>query len=126
MNKNENFSALEKAVAAWGEMMPKWIKTLAVECDKSSQGKVSSRLRYSKATISLVLRNEYTGDLTAVKEQVNNVLMNASHDCPVFGTILIRDCQLNQLQPFSSSGNPNKIRLFRACRNCQHHRSKEN
>ena len=116
-------NSTEKARLYWGDNLPDWIRILAEECDKTSQGKVAARIKYSKATISLVLKNDYKGTIAAV---IRAVLMNSTHECPVFGEILTRDCLFNQAQPFSNSGNQNRIRLFRACRQCKFNRTKEN
>lgn len=111
-------SAIETAKQHWGENMPDWIEVLASEADKSSQNKIAQKIGKSSAAISQVLKNIYPGTIENVEAAVRANLMNSSHECPVFGTILIRECLENQSRPFCGSGNPNKIRLFRACRNC--------
>lgn len=93
-------NSTEKARLYWGDNLPDWIRILAEECDKTSQGKVAARIKYSKATISLVLKNDYKGTIAAVEERIRAVLMNSTHECPVFGEILTRDCLFNQAQPF--------------------------
>lgn len=108
-------SAIETAKQHWGENMPDWIEVLALEADKSSQNKIAQKIGKSSAAISHI----YPGTIENVEAAVRANLMNGSHECPVFGTILIRECLENQSRPFCGSGNPNKIRLFKACRNCK-------
>ena len=103
-------SAIETAKQHWGENMPDWIEVLALEADKSSQNKIAQKIGKSSAAISQVLKNIYPGTIENVEAAVRANLMNG---------ILIRECLENQSRPFCGSGNPNKIRLFKACRNCK-------
>lgn len=115
-------SALQTAKQYWGDNLPDWIEVLASEADKTSQNKIAKKIGKSSAAISQVLKNTYPGTIENIEAAVRANLMNGSHECPVFGTILIRECIENQSRPFTSSGNPAKIRLFKACRNCQHNK----
>lgn len=115
-------SAIETAKQHWGDKLPDWIEVLAMESDKSSQNKIAQKIGKSSAAISQVLKNIYPGTIANIEAAVRANLMDGTHDCPVFGSILIRECRENQSRPFSNSGNPNKIRLFKACRNCQYNK----
>lgn len=115
-------SALDTAKQYWGEPLPDWIESLATEADLSSQNKIAIKIGKSPAAISQVLKKAYPGTIENIEAAVRANLMNGSHDCPIFGTILIRECLDNQSRPFSNSGNPAKIRLFKACRNCKHNK----
>ena len=47
---------LDIARDAWGDALPDWVETLAIECGKSSQNKVAKRIDRSATLISRVLR----------------------------------------------------------------------
>lgn len=115
-------SVIETAKQNWGENLPDWIEVLANEADKSSQNKIAQKIGKSSAAISQILKNAYPGTIENIEAAVRANLMNGSHDCPVFGTILIRECTNNQRRQFPSSGNPVTIRIFKACRNCQYNK----
>ncbi|MBS4773403.1 MAG: hypothetical protein KHX55_03905 [Proteobacteria bacterium] len=115
-------SAIETAKQYWGESLPDWIEVLANEADKTSQNKIAYKIGKSSAAISQILKKSYPGTIANLEAAVRANLMNGSHDCPFYGTILIRECLDVQSRPFSNSGNPTKIRLFKACRNCIHHK----
>lgn len=118
-------SAIETAKINWGEKLPDWIEVLATESDKTSQAQTARKIGYSPAAVNCVLKNNYKGTIGNVEAKVRTHLMNAVHACPVYGSILIRECFENQNQPFASSGNPTKIRLYKACQNCQFNTTKE-
>lgn len=115
-------SAIETAKQHWGDKLPDWIEVLATEADKSSQNKIAQKIGKSSAAISQVLKNIYPGTIANIEAAVRANLMDGTHDCPVFGSILIRECLENQSRRFCASGNPNKIRLFKACRNCKYNK----
>lgn len=119
-------SAIETARQCWGDNLPDWIEVLAHEADKSSQNKIAQKIGKSSAAVSQILKNIYPGTINNIEVAVRANLMDGSHDCPVFGTILIRECLENQSRPFSNSGNPTRIRLFKACRKCSFNESREN
>ncbi len=110
---------LEIAKHFWGDNIPDWVEVLATECDLTSQNKVALKINKSAAAISQVLRNSYSGTVDNIEKAVRSMLMNSEHECPMYGTILSRDCDINQRRPFSMSGNPVKNRLFKACQHCQ-------
>ena len=101
-------SAIETAKQHWGDKLPDWIEVLATESDKSSQNKIAQKIGKSSAAISQVLKNIYPGTIANIEAAVRANLMDGTHDCPVFGSILIRECLENQSRPFSNSGNPTK------------------
>ncbi|MGD9638349.1 MAG: hypothetical protein AB7U85_04755 [Alphaproteobacteria bacterium] len=104
----------------WGENIPQWVKTLAAECDNTSQARTAKKIGYSAAAINCVLQNKYTGTVGNVEEAVKAYLMSEEVSCPVLGNIKQSLCLENQKQPLITS-NPTKIRLFKACRaGCPH------
>lgn len=114
-------SALAKIAAAWS-IQPDWLIALAEACDAENQAKAARRIGYSAATVSFVLNGRYTGDLTAVEAAVRDALMRGTVVCPVLGEIPGEDCRKHQATKYSAS-NPQRIAVFRACRNgCPHSR----
>ena len=117
-------SALDRALAAWGDDMPDWVHILADACDSSSQKKVAAELDYSPAVVNQVLGNKYKGgDLGAVQQAVEGALMAHSVDCPVLGELRANFCLENQKRSFSPT-NSTRVRLFKACHGggCPHSR----
>lgn len=128
MSRGPKPSAVREAVSvrnmreAWGETAPDWVVVLAEECDRTSQNLVASRLDYSAAVVSSVLRNRYQGDLAAVETAVMGAFKGRVVACPVLGEIPAVDCLSHQRRSYTPS-NPAYVRLFRACRNrCPHQR----
>ncbi len=94
-----------------------WLEILRSACKGSSQNKVAKKLGYSSATISLVLGGHYKGDLNAVKNRVQEILMDGENYCPVLGKIGIEACNKNQKLRFSVA-SPQRVQLFNACKIC--------
>lgn len=114
-------SALAKIAATW-PVQPDWLVALAEACDEQNQAAAAKRIGYSAATVSFVLNGRYTGDLTAVEAAVRDALMRGTVSCPVLGEIPGEDCRKHQATRYSAS-NPQRIAVFRACRNgCPHSR----
>lgn len=97
--------------------MSDWKALLRKCCEDSSQRAVSAKLGYSAATISLVLKGVYKGDVSAVEKAVLNKLTHSHIACPVLGSISPSECSTQQSKPFSSSSSM-RVRLFKACRKC--------
>lgn len=105
--------------------MTDWIDELKIECTKSSQAKVAKEMGYSAATISLVLKGKYTGDLSAVERTFKGCFKNALLICPVLGELSVDRCVRYQRQKFSAV-NPQRVALYKACRSgCPHFRKGE-
>lgn len=107
-------------------MSAPWIETLRQACERESQSRVAARLGYSAATVNQVLKGVYKGRLDRVQERVESVLVGGRLvDCPVLGEIPRHECLDHQGQPFAAT-NPQRVRLYRACRSgCPHSRLKE-
>jgi len=116
--------ALNTAKAAWTDLMPEWVITLAAECDSTSQAKTAKRIGFSPAVVSLVLQNKYRGNLNNVEKAVRLALMAGTVICPILGEISEADCARNQAQPFTST-NSMRVRLYKACRKCEHNETQE-
>jgi hypothetical protein len=106
--------------AAWGGRAPEWVRVLAREAARVGQKKTGHAIGYSAATVSMVLRNCYGGDLEKVAAAVTGYLMPVSVECRALGTIDTARCLREQSMPFESY-DPFRVRLYRACRNgCPH------
>lgn len=116
--------AIDRAAIAWGDQAPDWVIALAEDCDRTSQRAAAQRIGYSAATVSLVISKTYTGDLTAVEQQVRGVLLRATVNCPVVGDLAADRCLTHQRTPWQPH-NPQRIQFYRACRSgCPHSRIK--
>jgi hypothetical protein len=114
-----NPAPLEVALQHWGEGMPDWVRTLAVECGRTSQVDVGHQLGRSGAVVSQVLRNKYPADTARIEERVRGVFLDGKVDCPAFGALPLQDCQdwREKARTFEI-GNPTRVRMYRACHAC--------
>ncbi len=112
---------LTKAVNGWGEPLPAWIDALARACDATSQSKTAKQIGYSAATVSMVLKGAYTGDLEAVQEAVNAHIMNAAVECPVAGNLPLAKCLEHQTPPDRLT-NRRQVEFITACPKCPNYR----
>lgn len=97
-----------------------WIAVLRARCAETSQAAVARRIGYSAAVISLVLKGDYRGSLTAVEAAFRDAFMPDTITCPVLGDILRPECAEHQARPFGGA-NPTHTDLYRACRGgCPH------
>jgi len=107
---------IEKARAAWAEMIPDWIVILAEACDRESQSAIARRVGYSASAVSQVLSNSYqNGDISRVEQAVRGALMAETVVCPVMGEIGRDTCINWQRKPFATT-NSHRIRMHQACR----------
>jgi hypothetical protein len=113
-----NNSNQHTATAAWGLDIPDWVSALAQECDKQrSQRIVAEKLGYSAATVNLVLKNKYRGDIQKFSEITRGAFLKAVVECPEFGVIGLDQCheyQTGKRFQHSSFG----VQLRRACSEC--------
>lgn len=112
---------MARAVAGWGEEMPREIRALVDACRQSSGKNVAARLGYSQAVVSHTLARSYEGDVEAVFIRIRGALLGEEVECPVLGAIGKNECLDHQKKPFSAA-NPARARLFRACASCSHNR----
>lgn len=114
---------LQIARAAWGEGIPTWVEALAVECSRSTQKAVAQKLNRSAAVISNVLRNKYEGSVSAIEELFMGAFLNIRVECPELGLLPVNECQHWRHKGRSfASGNPLRVRMFRACTHCPRNR----
>lgn len=104
-----------KAHTAWGENVPAWIVILAEACNRSSQSAVAKDLGYSGSAISLVIGNNYNGDLVRIEQMVRGALMAETVRCPILGELERNVCEAWQRKPFATTSS-HRIRMHQACR----------
>lgn len=115
-------AAAERVQQHWGDNAPEWVHVLAIECKRASQKRIADQVGYSPSVISQVLKNIYTGDLTAVEKAVSGALMNTTVSCPVLGDLPGNRCLEHQRQKFSATSSQ-RVRLYQACRSgCPHYK----
>ncbi|MBU0945463.1 MAG: helix-turn-helix transcriptional regulator [Proteobacteria bacterium] len=83
-----------------------------------SQSKVCRKLGYSTAAISQALSGSYKGSMNRLLARVEEVFGTRAVSCPVLGEIVLPRCVAERRTPFSTS-NPLRVRLYRACMDCQ-------
>ena len=114
-------TAIERAHAAWDEALPGWVEILAEACDRTTQSAVAAEISYSTTVISRVIAAQYKGDYSAVEMAVQGAYMGAEVECPVLGPLATNRCLEEQQKPYAAT-NPTRVKLFSACRSCQHRR----
>ena len=94
-----------------------WLEILREACTKSSQAQVAKKIEYSSATLSLVLKGEYKGNIENVQQAVEKHLMRVTVICPILGEITKIICEKQRNKPFSSASRQS-VELFKACKEC--------
>ena len=118
-------TARDRAMLAWGEEIPAWVLALATACDDTSQSRAAAVLGYSAATVSLVVRRAYRGDMASIEKAVRGAWMGDTVSCPPLRQELpAHDCIAWQRRPYDSS-NHQAVRMFRACRECPNRKQEE-
>lgn len=92
----------------------KWLEVLREQVSLSGQKLVAERLGMSNTVISQVVNEKYPGNMEKFQALVESVYMSKSVMCPVLGEIAWHTCQMHQKN--TQTGNPTKLRLYRACR----------
>lgn len=97
--------------------MNPWIDDLRAECGRSNQSAVAREMGYSPAAISQALKGKYAGRLDKVRDAFLRAYSRQGVACPLWGEITEATCLQHQAEPFNS-GNPMRVRQFKACRAC--------
>jgi hypothetical protein len=114
--------ALETVRECWPQGAPDWVLALAGECNRTSQRAAGELIGFSGGMVNMVLNGKRPAHtLGNVKAAVRAKLMNESVQCPVLGEIRLTECRENAGRPFAAT-NPTRVRLWRACRECEHGR----
>lgn len=91
-----------------------WLEMLRLQVKEQGQRTVAERLGVSPSVISQVRNEKYPGDMARIQALVESVYLSKSVHCPVLGDIPWHQCQQHQKNHYT--GNPQKLRLYRACR----------
>ena len=111
-----------KAEAAWGKTLPDWVRTWALDGNRTDGVRAARRVGYSAAVFSHVMANNYKGDIARVELKVRGALMNETVVCPIVGEIG-RDRCLDEQKMGHTGASSIRAKLYRACRNgCPHSR----
>lgn len=113
---------LEKAVIAWGDALPDWVRALAERADElASQKLVAEEVGYSISAISTIIGNTYTArDTTALEMAVRATVMAETVTCPVFGETSLAQCldwRKRAAQPFRALSSLH-VQMREACAAC--------
>lgn len=85
----------------------------------NSQSKVAEELSVSTATISMLLKDKYPGNVELMEQRIRGQFMAETVRCPVMGDLSKRSCLDNQALPMAFT-NPVRAALGRACKTCPH------
>ena len=96
-----------------------WFDVLLQKVTELGRRQVETDTGLSKTTLSMVLNKKYNGSLENVGKRVAAAYIRTTVNCPVLGDIASQRCAAEQQKPFSHS-NPQRVRLFRACKTCPH------
>lgn len=96
MALNVNVTNLDRAVAAWGEERPAWVRLLASACDTDNQRVVGDRLGKSSGYISRLINHSYAGSYAEAERLVRATYGEEDVHCPLFGPIPLASCLRNR------------------------------
>ncbi|WP_149027297.1 helix-turn-helix domain-containing protein [Shewanella psychrophila] len=100
-------------------MMNKWQQILKEQAAAHGQEDVGKELGVSKTVVSQLINDKYPGDLERMQKLVEGAYMNRMVHCPILGDIPMHQC--DKYQGNTSTSNPIRLRLYRACRSgCEH------
>ena len=95
-----------------------WVPVLVTAYEADGPTATARRLgSVSPSMVTAVARGYYKSPVDTIREAVRAVLMTASVECPVLGSIELNDCRRHRERPFAAT-NPLRIPLFQACRSC--------
>lgn len=92
----------------------KWLNVLRQQVELYGQRPVAEKLGVSNAVISQVVNEKYPGDMVRIQALVESVYLSKTVVCPVLGEIAWHACYQHQKNEYTS--NPQKLRIYRACR----------
>ncbi len=99
-----------------------WIEILRKEVEAKGPKAVAQEIGYSRATVDLVLKGTYAGSSDKVAERVMSIYgNNGMVRCPILETISPNRCAetWNRAKKIGMmAGNPDTLRLYKACSNC--------
>lgn len=116
-------SHIDKALAAWGDALPDWVRALAEEADRTSQNVVARLVGYSASAISATIGGTYAAkDTKPLEQAVRAKLMRAAVACPECGGMPLDQCLVWRKRAagdFVPLGSLHRM-MRRACQSCPH------
>ncbi len=116
-------SHIDKAIAAWGDTLPDWVRALAEEADRTSQNIVAKAIGYSASAVSATIGNTYAAkDTKPLEQAVRASVMRAVVACPECGDMALDLClgwRKRAAEPFAPLGSLHRV-MRRACQLCPH------
>lgn len=91
-----NHTNVDRAVAAWGADMPRWVRLLAIACDQSNQRAVGDRLQKSSGYISRLINRSYAGSYAEAETIVRGAFGDEQVTCPIWDQIPLASCIRNR------------------------------
>lgn len=88
---------------------------------EQGQAEVARRIGYSTSAVNQALHGKYAGSLDNLLQAVDDVYGSGTVNCPIMGSISRQQCAAERRKPFAAT-NPQRVRLYRACRDCLAHR----
>lgn len=86
-----------------------------------SQVKVALELDITSPVVSLLLKDNYRGNVAAMGERIRGQYMAETVNCPVMGELGRHSCLEYQTRPLVHT-NPQRARLHAACQTCLNRR----
>jgi hypothetical protein len=110
-NLNASPTNMQRAIAAWGTELPRWVHLLASACDADNQRVVGDRIGKSSGYVSRLINNSYAGDMGEAERLVRAAYGQEDVVCPLWGLIPLQSCMRNRRR----KGQPRNQahRLFR-------------
>jgi hypothetical protein len=106
--------------------MSDWLSLLRGRCDQIGQTACARELRAqqpdnypSAELLSRVLKGTYPHRTDRLEALVMGAYGGQTVDCPVLDVIGRDECLGHQSRPFAAT-NPQRVALYRACRDCRH------
>lgn len=110
---------IDKVRQAWGDPLPDWIETLALECMRTSQAHVARALQVSPAAVSNLLRRSYAASTERLEERARGVYLAGKVRCPALGDLPTNEClKWRDKATRFEAGSPLRALMYRTCNRC--------
>jgi len=110
----------QTVMASWRGAPPVWVLALARAADSGvSRRRIGEIIGYSPAAISQVINAKYQGSYEQIGAAVRAALCTEAVECPILGEISGEQCLAKQRRPLAATSG-HRVRLWRACRGCEH------
>lgn len=125
MNFNQISTNMARAVAAWGNDMPRWVTLLATACDKATQRAVADRLgnagfNCSHGTVSKLINNKYPASTAEPERAVLAIFGGDQVICPVWGVEIPLTSCLRERRRKRGTGGSAALMYQRWCPDCEY------